>query len=138
MATHKVKRSKPKSGKPKKGAKCSLKTKLSRSSVQFLRKLRKAKIQARKALIRKASPKELQLITESCLGVRDHLFPVTPKRQAALKKYKRALEVITSRQTPCKRRKQVLSRQSGGLLTAVLASAVPVLATLVKDQFFSK
>jgi hypothetical protein len=111
---------------------------LSIVSLKFLKKLQKASLKTRKAVIRQANPRQLKLLSECCLGVLKNQFPITPKRENSMKKYKRTLLGITSHAVPCDKRKRMLVRQAGGFLSGLLATAIPVVASLVGEHLLSK
>ena len=76
--------------------------------------LREAKQKERKAMVDYANKDQINAVSELVMNVLHHNVPVSSHVIRGLKPHKEALRELARRKTSLKRRKAILSKQTGG------------------------
>jgi len=105
-----------------------------KKNFDFLRVLRTANHKQKKALIATANKDLILCICEIVDNILAGTVKLTSKQKSQLVKYKKILRQLVDRKVSITKKKDIITKQKGGFLPAILGPILGIAASLVADQ----
>lgn len=110
-----------------------------RDNLEFIRCLSLSSSTKRKALLEKATNKNLKALAELCLNLLQGNIKLSSKYKTKLKRHKTKIEVLANKRVSLKKKKKFLVQKgNGGFLLPLASIALPLVTEILKKTIFKK